>query len=84
MSFDMFPDSAIEYLLTHQEEVVTSDNCNNCGKKIQVAIFKGSGHCGDDCRKVLSGETPRPSAQTDAGITNLLKQPRGVDPRGIR
>jgi hypothetical protein len=83
MSFDMFPDSAIEYLITHQEDTVASDDCNNCGKKIEVAIFKGSGHCSDDCRKVLAGETARPTAQTDAGITNLLKQPEGINPRGI-
>lgn len=31
-----------------------SDNiCKNCGKKILVSIFRGSGWCSDDCRKAL-------------------------------
>lgn len=85
MSTDMFPDSFIEYVIEkHDEEKsMAKDNCDNCGKKIQVAIFKGSGHCSEDCRKQLAGEVPRPTAQTDAGITNLLKQPEGINPRGI-
>lgn len=65
--------------------MTSTDNCENCGKTIKVAIFKGTGHCSDDCRKTLMGETSKPSAQTDAGITNLLRQPTGeVNLRGIR
>lgn len=27
--------------------------CNNCGKTIQVMIFRGSGYCSIDCKKAL-------------------------------
>lgn len=60
------------------------DHCGICGVEIKVSIFKGTGWCSEDCRKVLKGETEKPSALTDAGITNILRQPSGVDPRGIR
>jgi hypothetical protein len=61
------------------------DTCEVCGTEIKVAIFKGTGWCSDDHRKQLLGETSSPGAQTDAGITNLLRQPTGeVNLRGIR
>ena len=60
------------------------DHCEVCGVEIKVAIFKGTGWCSEDHRKQLVGEAERPSAQTDAGITNLLRQPEGINPGGIR
>lgn len=32
------------------------EKCNNCGKQIQVAIFRNSGYCSENCRKILAGE----------------------------
>lgn len=85
MSIDMFPDSFIEYALNQEDPVASKNNCKNCGNEIKTAIFKGGEWCSDDCRKQLSGETSKPGAQTDAGITNLLQQPTGeVNLRGIR
>lgn len=61
------------------------EKCSECGKKIQVAIMKGTGVCGENCRKVRDGEDDRPSAQVDAGVTNILRQPTGeVNLRGIQ
>lgn len=31
-------------------------DCNNCGSSIHIAIFKGTGHCSENCRKVLDEE----------------------------
>lgn len=84
MSTDMFPDSFIQYVLD-QEKKMNEDTCKACGSPIKVAIFKGEDWCSDDCRKVVQHEESKPAAQTDAGITNLLKQPTGeVNLRGIR
>lgn len=87
MSTDMFPDGFIEHML-EQEKVMASsdkDHCGICGKEIKVSIFRGTGWCSEEHRKELAGETGRPSAQTDAGITNLLRQPTGeVNLRGIK
>jgi len=82
----MFPDSAIDYLLKEAEmdEEVKTENCSVCGKEVLVMAFKGTGVCSEDHRKIRDGEVPRPQAQTDAGITSMLAQPKGVDPRGIR
>lgn len=44
MSLDMFPDSAVEY-------IVNTEVCSECGKKIKVQIFKNSGVCSELCRK---------------------------------
>lgn len=83
MSSDMFPDTYIDYVLK-AEENMKKDICENCGKEIKVTILRGSGHCSENCRKQLTGEHPRPNAQVDAGITNILNQPTGeVDPGGI-
>lgn len=61
-----------------------NERCSECGAQIKVQIMKGSGVCGELCRKARDGESDKPSAQTDAGITNLLRSPNGVNPRGIR
>lgn len=61
-----------------------TENCSECGNEIKTQIRKNSGVCSENCRKQRDGETDKPSAQTDAGITNLLNQPSGqVNPRGI-
>lgn len=83
MSVDMFPDAAIDYMLKMHEENNMDETCKNCGNPVKVAIFKGTGHCSENCRKDLAGEDAKPKAQTDAGITNILTQAKGVDPRGI-
>lgn len=78
----MFPQGFIDYMLEQESDMASSDNCGN---EIKVSIFKGTGWCSEDCRKELTGETSKPGAQTDAGITNLLNQPTGeVNLRGIR
>lgn len=86
MSSDMFPDTYIDYVLKAEENMAKDkDTCQNCGKEIKVTILRGSGHCSENCRKELAGETARPNAQVDAGLTNILNQPSGeVDPGGIR
>lgn len=30
--------------------------CANCGKDTQVSIFRNSGYCSENCRKILAGE----------------------------
>jgi ribosomal protein L37AE/L43A len=61
------------------------ETCTNCGREIKVTIYKGTGHCSEGCNKTLKGDTGRPQAQTDAGITNILAQPTGeVNLNGIR
>lgn len=61
-----------------------TEKCEICAKPVKVQIMKGTGVCGENCRKTRDNEENRPQAQTDAGITNLLNQPTGeVDPRGI-
>lgn len=44
-----------------------NNTCDNCGNRILVAIFKGSGHCSDDCRKAIE-------AQTDANMETLDRE----------
>lgn len=61
-----------------------NERCSECGAAIKVQIMKGSGVCSEDCRKARAGEFDKPSAQTDAGITNLLAKPNGVNLNGIR
>lgn len=69
---------------SEKENEMASDNkCKNCDNEIGVAIFKGGDWCSDDCRKQLQGEMPKPKAQADAGITNLLSQSEGMNLRGI-
>jgi hypothetical protein len=36
------------------------DICRACGKKVNITIFRGSGHCCDNCRKKRAGERPTP------------------------
>lgn len=85
MSIDMFPEGFINYMLEQEKDMASRNtHCKNCGNEIKVSIFKNEDWCSEDCRKVLKGETEKPSALTDAGITNILRQPSGVDPRGIR
>lgn len=87
MSTDMFPQGFIDYMLEQESDMASKkkDRCKVCDTEIKVAIFKGADWCSEDHRKQLMGETERPSAQTDAGITNLLNQPTGeVNLRGIR
>lgn len=31
-------------------------NCQNCGRPIEVAIFRGEDWCSDDCRKALGAD----------------------------
>lgn len=35
---------------------MAKSKCKNCDKKIQVAIFKGSGYCSIDCKKALGDD----------------------------
>ena len=85
MSIDMFPEGFIRYVLDKEDEMAKREKCKNCNNPVLVAIFKGTGWCSDDCRKVIQGETQHATAQTDAGITNLLNSPNGeVNLRGIR
>ena len=30
------------------------EHCKHCGKEVQIAIFRGTGWCSDDCRKALT------------------------------
>lgn len=83
MSLDMFPDSFIDYMLEQTDKEKAMETCLNCGKKIEVSIFKNTGHCSENCRKVLMGETNEVRAQTDAGVTAMLRQPEGIDRRSI-
>ena len=84
MSLDMFPDSAIEYLLENEGKTM-SEKCSNCGKEVNIAIFKGTGLCSENCRKEMLGEESIPRTQTDAGVTAMIRggQNKAVDPRGI-
>lgn len=64
--------------------MTSEEKCKNCGGTVDVQIMKGTGLCGENCRKEFTGETPAARAQTDAGVTAMLNQPRGeVDTRGI-
>lgn len=47
-------------LLAKENQVDTRDICKVCGKVILVVIFKGSGYCSDNHRKVLTGDDPSP------------------------
>jgi hypothetical protein len=59
------------------------EKCTQCGGKIYTMAFKGTGVCGELCRKVRDRDADRPRSQVDAGITNLLSQPEGLNHRGI-
>lgn len=43
--------------------------CECCGNEIKVQIFKGSGHCCENCRKKLEGDT------TTVDVTQRKKKP---------
>lgn len=45
------------------------DFCENCGRKIEVTIFRGEGFCSDDCRKALGRDV------TAGGTTMVLLAP---------
>lgn len=53
------------------------ETCSECNSQIKTMAFRGTGVCGEDCRKQRDGENDQPKSQTDAGITNLLNQPTG-------
>ena len=55
MSWDMYPDSAIEYLLK-EGPPVTEENCTVCDSKITIQIMKNSGVCSENCRKIRDGD----------------------------
>jgi hypothetical protein len=65
---------------------MATENCTVCTKKIRIMTFKGTGVCSENCRKIRDGEDPnKPSGTTvDAGITNILRKPSGVDPNAIK
>lgn len=54
------------HLLSHEEIKVLADEhnvregdiCRACGQVINVQIFKGSGWCSDNHRKVIKGDDP--------------------------
>lgn len=48
---DVSCEECLDLLKTPQHDV-----CDNCGKSIRIAIFKGTGHCSENCRKKLAGE----------------------------
>lgn len=84
MSTDMFPDGFWEYMRDHEEEFAVTEKCMECGKDVTIQIMKNTGLCSENCRKAFTGETAKSNAQVDAGITNILAQPRGeVNLRGI-
>lgn len=57
--------------------------CTICNNKVEVQIMKNTGVCGEKCRKLRDGDKRHPIAYTDAGITNIIAQPEGVNPSGI-
>ena len=59
------------------------ETCGECGSEVKTQIMKGTGLCGELCRKQRDKEPENYRPQTDAGITNILRRPSGVDPRGI-
>lgn len=59
------------------------ETCTVCGKEVKTQIQKGTGLCGDNCRKIHEGEVERPKPQMDAGITNQLNNNHSVNLRGI-
>lgn len=80
-----YPQGVVDYILEKGLPDMKKDVCVECGEEVKVAIFKGSGACSEKHRKLISGETNRPSALVDAGVTNILNQPRGeVTPGSIR
>lgn len=54
------------YLLSHEEikelaeenQVPEGEICGACGQVVRVQIFKGSGWCSDNHRKVINGDDP--------------------------
>lgn len=58
--------------------------CIQCAKPVKVQIMKGTGICSELCRKERDGEKDRPRSQADAGITNLLRNDKGMNLNGIR
>lgn len=69
MSSDMFPDSLVQYLL---ENPMPDDNCKQCGTKIEMMAFRGSGFCSDQCKK--DAGVDRPSVGTYMFVTTDEKR----------
>lgn len=94
MSSDMFPEGFKQYMFDHLDKEraeakrkvkMMSETCSECGNEVTIQIMKGTGLCGENCRKTRDGETPKPKSQVDAGITNIIRgQKGGVNLNGIR
>lgn len=92
MSFDMFPDSAIEYLLTHQEDTV-ADHGDNYTRDEKSKGSLGP-ECGHHCGVITTGSHAHKGhcGCPECHNTNVVKgelptqftsQSGGIDPRGI-
>ena len=55
--------------LAEEYEVPVRDICRVCGKKITVMIYRGSGVCSDDHRKIRDGDDPSPYPFRGHGTT---------------
>lgn len=58
--------------------------CTECGSEVKTMAFRKTGVCSESCRKDRDNDHEQARAFTDAGITNILKQPNGINPKEIR
>lgn len=62
------------------------ETCTNCGAVIRTMAFKGTGVCGDICRKARDGDDPSPApdrstyAQDPPAVVTVNHQ----DPTAVR
>lgn len=84
MSSEIIPDTYAEYVIADSEkrkkELLSMEKCKICGKPVETMAQKGTGLCGDLCRKRDTGELPL--NEIDSNLMPGMKA-EGIDPRGI-
>lgn len=62
------------------------EQCKICGNPVNTMSFRGTGVCGENCRKIRDGEIDDPKAQVHAAELSApaVNKKRSTDFRGIQ